>query len=178
MLYWILRWTSCGSNSDTLSLLWASLLCIWPSQGVYRLHMQTHGGPEWINDPSSNRFHTHLNAYQFLILKVHSDFPFPFFDFLFVLFCFDSQVPPLALSVAFHIPILDTDLIPPLAALRVFSFLSSLTPWFLACSLSQIPNTPPSSRSSSCRLFYNWACCSPLAVLTSENGLLPSPFPP
>lgn len=69
---------------------------------------------------------THLNASQFLILKVHSDFPFPFF-FFFVLFCFISQVPPLALSVALCIllfleHVLEMDLIPSLAALRVFSF--------------------------------------------------------
>ena len=66
-----------------------SLHCICPSQGADVLCMQTHGTAEWINDPTSDKFYTHLNASQFLVQKVPSDFPFP--SSVYFLFCFSSS---------------------------------------------------------------------------------------
>lgn len=51
-----------------------------------------HGTSEWTNDPSSNKFHPHLNASQFLILKVpRFSIPFLSFLFCFVLLCFSCS---------------------------------------------------------------------------------------
>lgn len=89
--YHILRWTLCGSHSDSLSCSWASLLCIWPSQGVFTLHVQIHGSPEWINDPSSNKFHT-LECFPVSHTKGTLRFSIPFFFlFCFVLLYFSSS---------------------------------------------------------------------------------------
>lgn len=70
--HWILGWASFPPSRGGPT----SLHCIWLSQGVDVLLMQTHGTVEWINDPTSNKFHTPLNTRQAHVRKVPSDFPF------------------------------------------------------------------------------------------------------
>ena len=174
--YWILGWTSFPPSLGGPT----SLHCIWPSQGVDVLLMQIHGTVEWINDPTSNKFHTPLNTCQAHVRKVPSDFPFVSSIYLFFASLLKSSLGSLCSLAYSSIPGTCSwnEFNSPLSALRVFS-----SPLLLDSSVSGLftvsnSKTPSCSRSSSCRSFYNWACCSPLAGFTSENGLLPPPFPP
>lgn len=173
--YWLLGWASFPPSPGGPS----SLRCICLSQGVDVLLMQIHGTVAWINDPTSNSTHPWTLPrlwYERYPQSFRSSPPFIYF-----LLCSSSSSLSSLCGLAYS-PILRTcswnAFNSALTALRVFSspllFDSSVSGLFTVSN----SKTPSCSRSSSCGSFYNWACCSPLAVFTSENGLLPAPFRP
>ena len=140
--YWILGWASFPPSPGGPT----SLHCICLSQGVDVLLMQIHGTVEWINDPTSNSTHPWT-----LPRLRYERYPQSFHCLLHLfIFCFVPQVPPWALSAALPIllflePVLEMNLT-LLWLPSGFSLpLSSLTPQFLAYSLSQIPKFPPAA---------------------------------
>lgn len=170
-LYRTLRRTPCGSNQAPQSNH-VSHLC------VCYIHMslhtqQLHGTRGWTNDLSSGKLHTHtLECFP----VSHTEYTRGLTPF-----CWVAEVSPLSLCRHTCSPALGACSWTGLKSLLRLSSgfclsLSSLTPWFLAYSLSQVPIIPSSSSSPSCRSFYNWACS--LAGFPSEQGPLPMPFRP